>query len=102
MHSCVSRIMLTRSAGGQSCRGKNQSPVAWIAGWRETDTLKPIDKTIKRMIASHQAVAKANAEVAPKVNDPRGRASNCRAKAESWHRRLVEAMELSGGVEATA
>jgi hypothetical protein len=41
---CVSRIKLTRSAGGKSCRGNNQSPVTWIAGSRETGTLKPIDK----------------------------------------------------------
>src|SRR6202044_4013106 len=27
----------------KACRGKNQRPVVWIAGWRETKTLKPID-----------------------------------------------------------
>ena len=27
----------------KACRGKNQNPVVWIAGWRETKTLKPID-----------------------------------------------------------
>jgi hypothetical protein len=33
---------------------------AWVAGWRETETLKPTDKAIERMVASHQAVATAN------------------------------------------
>jgi hypothetical protein len=28
----------------QTCRGKSQSPVVWIAEVMETETLKPIDK----------------------------------------------------------
>jgi hypothetical protein len=28
----------------QTCRGKSQNPVVWIAEVRETETLKPIDK----------------------------------------------------------
>ena len=32
-----------------------------MAGWRETETLKPIDKAIVGMAASHQAVTKVNA-----------------------------------------
>jgi len=39
--------------------------VAWIAGGRETKLLKPIDKAILGMVASHRAVTKVNAEVAP-------------------------------------
>ena len=35
--------------------------------WRETKTLKPTDKAIERMVASHQAVAKANV-VQPRNN----------------------------------
>ena len=34
----------------QSCRGKSQDPVAWIAGWRETNILEPIDKTSFREV----------------------------------------------------
>ena len=33
-----------------------RSPVAWIAGRRETDFLKPIDKVSLGEIASHRAV----------------------------------------------
>ena len=39
---CVQQ-RLARSAGEQTRRGKSQSPVAWMAGRRETDDLKPID-----------------------------------------------------------
>ena len=63
-------------SGRQSRRGKSQSPVAWMAGRRETDDLKPIDKAIFGMVASHRAVTKVNAEVAPKVRSPGGRARN--------------------------
>jgi len=31
-------------SGSQPRRGKSQSPVTRVAGWRETKTLKPIDK----------------------------------------------------------
>jgi hypothetical protein len=37
-----------------------------MARRRETESLEPIDSIIFGMMASHQAVAQANAEVAPK------------------------------------
>ncbi len=58
-----------------------RSPVAWMAGRRETDDLKPIDKAIFGMVVSHRAVTKVNAEVAPKVRSPGGRAGNAMVKA---------------------
>ena len=30
--------------------GNSRSPLAWMAGRRETDCLKPIDKAIERMV----------------------------------------------------
>ena len=62
---------------------KVRSLVAWIARRKETESLKPIDRMILGMAASHWAVTKVNADVASKVSGPRGRASNCRAKA-AW------------------
>ena len=53
---------------------KVRSHRAWMAGWRETNTLKPIDNVTERVGASHQAVTKVNAEVAPRVRNPEGRA----------------------------
>ena len=40
-----------------------------MAGWRETKTLKPIDKVSLGEIASHRAVMKMNAKVASKMRD---------------------------------
>jgi hypothetical protein len=57
---CVQR-RLTCSASDRLAGVKARSPVARIAGWRETEILKPIDKVIQGMIASHQAVTKVNA-----------------------------------------
>ena len=47
-----------------------------MAGWRETKTLKPIDKVSLGGITSHRAVMKVNAQVASKVNGSEGRACN--------------------------
>ena len=67
----------------KACRGKNQNPVVWIAGWRETKTLKPIDSVSPGEATSHRAVTTVNAKVASKVSSPEGRAPNRRAKA-AW------------------
>ena len=81
---------------------KARSHIAWMAGWRETKILKPIDSVTERVTASYQAVTKVNAEVAPKVRSPEGRAFNRRAKAawipENW---LIRVFHF-GGVVATA
>src|SRR5215467_13484935 len=58
-------------------------PVVWIAGWRATKTLKPIDKISLGEITSHRAVTKVNANVASKMSGPEGRACIRRAKA-AW------------------
>ena len=44
---CVQR-RLACSAGVSPARVKSQNPVAWMAGRRETEYLKPIDKVIYR------------------------------------------------------
>ena len=69
----------------QTCRGKGQvrRPVVWIAGWRETKTLKPIDNVPLGETTSRRAVMKVNANVASKVRSPEGRAHIWRAKA-AW------------------
>jgi hypothetical protein len=98
---CVQR-RLERSAGDSPAKVRARSFVARMAGRRETNDLKPIDRVIVRMTASHRAVAQANAQVAPKVKRPGGRAHNCRVKAASvvvgWLTRLRD----SGGVVAAA
>ncbi len=43
----------------QSCRGKSQSPVVWIAEEMETEPSKPIDKISRGESTSHRAGASA-------------------------------------------
>jgi hypothetical protein len=52
-----------------------------MAGGRETETLKPIDKVFPGEITSHWAVTKVNAKVASKPIVPESRACKRRAKA---------------------
>jgi len=63
---CVQRRLVC-SAGDSPVGVTISSPVAWIAGWRETKILKPIDRTSFGEVASHWAVTKVNAQVASKV-----------------------------------
>ena len=46
---------------GQTCRGRSQSPVVWIAEEMETEPSKPIDKTSRGEVTSHRAATKVNA-----------------------------------------
>jgi hypothetical protein len=45
----------------QTCRGKSQSLVVWIAEEMETEPSKPIDKTSPGEVTSHRAVTTVNA-----------------------------------------
>jgi len=92
----------TRSAGTKPAEAGIRSLVAWIAKWRETKTLKPIDNTIVRMVANHQAVAQANAYVASTMSRSGGRARNREGEGSMSHRNLIDAVDHSGGVKATA
>jgi hypothetical protein len=81
--SCVSSEGWRVQWENRPTEAKVRSLVAWIAGRRETEFLKPIDGIIHGVMASHRAVTKVNAEVASKVSGPGGRARNRRAKA-AW------------------
>jgi group II intron reverse transcriptase/maturase len=79
---CVQQ-RLACSAGDKPAGATVRHPVVWIAGWRATKTLKPIDKVSLGEITSHRAVTKVNAQVASKMSGSEGRACNRRAKA-AW------------------
>ena len=79
---CVQR-RLACSAGDRPAGAKVRRPVVWMAGWRETKTLKPIDNVSRGEATSHRAVTTVNAKVASKVSSPEGRACNRRAKT-AW------------------
>lgn len=66
---------------GQTCGGKSQSPVVWIAEVMETETLKPIDKVSLGEIYESPGRNKSERIVASKVKATKGRVSNCKAKA---------------------
>src|SRR5437764_10464887 len=70
---CVQR-RLAYSVGGKPTEARVRRLVAWIAGRRETESLKPIDGIILGMMASHRAATKVNAYVASTVF-PRGTSS---------------------------
>jgi hypothetical protein len=61
MHGCASsegwRVQQETRPAGVKVRGL----VTWIAGWRETKILKPIDNFSYREGVSEQAVTKVNA-----------------------------------------
>src|SRR5437899_6990730 len=59
----------------QTCRGRSQSPVVWIAEVMETETLKPIDKVSPGEAMSHRAVIKVNALWPRKGVSPRAEPS---------------------------
>jgi hypothetical protein len=86
----------------KTSQGKSQGPVARRAGGRETNLLKPLDTRILGRGASSQAVAQANAQVAPKVSSPGGRACNRKGEGSMGRRTLADAADHSGGVGATA
>ena len=106
MRKCHVRLCVqqrrTRSAGVSPAKGKVRSLVARMAGRRETKFLKPIDKAIFRMAASHRAAAQANAVVAPKVRSPGGRACTREGEDSRTDRHLTGTVGYSGGVEAAA
>ena len=79
---CVQR-KLACSAGGRPAGARVRSPVVWIAGWRETKILKPIDKISPGEITSRRAVTTVNANVASKLIGSKGRARIRGAKA-AW------------------
>ena len=79
---CVQRRLVC-SAGVKPAGAKVRRPVAWMAGWRETKTLKPIDKVSLGEITNSPGRNESEREVASKTNEPESRARKRRAKA-AW------------------
>jgi hypothetical protein len=99
---CVQR-RLACSAGDKPAGVKVRNSVAWIAGWRETKTLKPIDKAFLGKVASHRAVMKMNAEVASKMKRSESRARNREGEGSMTSRNLTDAITSlrRGGSDGT-
>lgn len=86
---CV-QLRLACSAGDRPAGVEVRSPVAWIAGWRETKTLKPIDRHFLGECASHRAVTKVNVDVASKMKISEGRARNREGEGSMGSRNLTD------------
>ena len=83
----------------QTCRGRSQSPVVWIAEVMEAETLKPIDKVSPREAASHQGRNKGERVVASRMEvSPRAEPSTGGRRRMS-SRRLTDKDVHLGGVE---
>jgi hypothetical protein len=67
---------------GQTCRGKSQSPVVWIAEAMETEAFEAYRQDLPRGGYESPGRNKSERVVASKVSIPEGRAYIRRAKAE--------------------
>jgi hypothetical protein len=70
-----------RLTGASPVGARARRSVAWIAGWRETKTLKPIDKAIARVVSESPGRNVSERELASKDPNPGGRAVDDSAKA---------------------
>jgi hypothetical protein len=86
---------------GQTCRGRSQSSVVWIAEEMETEPSKPIDKISRGESTSHRAVSKENA-LWPRKKYPRGPSLPPKGEGSMSSRTLTDTAVHLGGVEATA
>ena len=89
-------------SGSQSCRGKSQSPVTRMAAWKETETLKPIDKAIARMVSESPGRNGSERTGGPEILKLRRPSLTVERRRQYGPSHLANATGRSGGVIATA
>ena len=89
-------------SGSQSRRGKSQSPVTRVAGWRETKTLKPTDQAIGRMVSESPGRNGSERTGGPEILKPRRPSLTVERRRQHGPSHLADAAGHSGGVIATA
>jgi hypothetical protein len=67
---CV-QLRLVCSAGVSPARVRIRSSIAWMAGIRETDYLKPIDKAIQRDVSKSPGHNESERRGGPESENPR-------------------------------
>jgi len=88
--------------GNRPTEAKVRSLVAWIAGRRETESLKPIDKVIFRMMSKSSGRNESECGFSLETTKPQ-RSSSLGLSEDSMNRRRLTGTAIhSGGVKATA
>ena len=67
---CV-KVRLVCSAGVSPVKVRIRSPVAWMAGMRETDYLKPIDKAVFGTVSESPGRNESERTGGPESEEPR-------------------------------
>src|SRR5437899_12143172 len=89
-------------SGSQPRRGKSQSPVTRVAGWRETETLKPTDQALERRVSESPGRNGSERTGGPEILEPRRPSLTVERRRQHGLSHLVDAAGRSGGVIATA
>ena len=71
-------------SGKSPARARARSPVAWMAGRREINDLKPIDKAIVRMVSESPGRSASERTGSPESSSPEGRTFQNQVKA-AWN-----------------
>ena len=69
VRKCV-QLRLVCSAGVSPARVRIRGPIAWMAGIRETDYLKPIDKAIHRDVSKSPGHNESERRGGPESENP--------------------------------
>jgi hypothetical protein len=85
----------------QSCRGKSQSPVAWMAAWLGNRDAEAHRQRRRKDGGESPGRNASERKMWPRNSVPGGRALKNRAKAAGLTA-LTDAMRTSGGVKPTA
>jgi hypothetical protein len=93
---------LARSVGVSPTEARVRGLVAWIAGKREIEFLKPIDKAIHGMVSESSGRNNRERKVTSKCAKPQGPSLYALGEGSMSRRRLTEAADHSGGATATA
>ena len=89
-------------SGSQSRRGKSQTPVTRVAGWREIETLKPTDKAIVWMVSESPGRNESERRGGPERTKPQRPSPHAEGEGRMLRRSVADAADHSGGVGATA
>ena len=86
---CV-QLRLVWSAGVSPVRVRIRSPVAWMAGMRETDYLKPIDKAVFGTVSESPGRNESKRTGGPESENPRRPSPQLWGEGSMGNRKLID------------